>query len=355
MVDVNKTIFDLAEGDAPLLTDLAFNGQDPLGVPVLRRTFWSTIRNLFMGTPSAAYDFSISLDGSTFSKQTLAQTQTLLTLLTPGGRLTLESGVPVSTTDQVDKTTLYYTPHIHNRVPIYNGTIWESLVFAELSLDISAYTASKPYDIWIYNNAGTATLDSTVWTNATTRATALVYQDGRLVKSGATTRLYLGTIYMDAASKCQDTVSLRYVWNYYNRKIKSLFCTETTDNWTYTTATWRATNNNTTNGVGRVSAVIGVAEDISKFISQYIVNNTTGAYASGGIGINSTSVNSAQLCGSEAVTSRPSSQGLYSGILPVGLNYIQRLEISSASGTTYWYGDNNLAYWATGMLGEILA
>ena len=91
----------------------------------------------------------------------------------PQGRLTLESGVPVSTTDQADKVTLYYTPYVGNKISLYDGvSAWSTVTFAELSLDISAYTASKPYDIWIYNNAGTATLDSTVWTNATTRATA---------------------------------------------------------------------------------------------------------------------------------------------------------------------------------------
>ena len=145
------------------------------------------------------------------------------------GRLTLETGVPVSTTDQANKTTLYFTPYAGNQVGLYDGSsAWTTLSFAELSLNITAFTASKPYDIWIYNNAGTAALDSTVWTSTTARATALALQDGVLVKSGATTRRYLGTIYMDSASKCQDTFKLRYVWNYYNRVTKPMYSLEAT-------------------------------------------------------------------------------------------------------------------------------
>src|SRR5690606_1450792 len=39
----------------------------------------------------------------------------------PQGRLTLASGVPVMTTTQSAKSTLYYAPYKGNRIPIYNG------------------------------------------------------------------------------------------------------------------------------------------------------------------------------------------------------------------------------------------
>jgi len=263
---------------------------------------------------------------------------------TPPGRLTLESGVPVSTTDQADKTTLYYTPYVGNQIMLYSGSAWETKTFAELSLNISAYTASKPYDIWIYNNAGTVTLDSTVWTNATTRATALAYQDGRLVKSGATTRLYLGTIYMDAASKCQDKTSERFVWNYYNRKQRSLLATDSTSSWTYETNTLRPANNSTIDGVSRFSVIIGLSED------AIVVMNTSGGYSAQAgafgeaqIGIDSTSVGSAQsaLGGGQAGALDASWPlfAYYTGLLSAGYHYIQRLERAIAEGGTYtWSG-----------------
>ena len=44
---MTKTIFELTEGSAPLLTDYALNGEDPAGNHVLRRTTWQSILNLF--------------------------------------------------------------------------------------------------------------------------------------------------------------------------------------------------------------------------------------------------------------------------------------------------------------------
>lgn len=204
----------------------------------------------------------------------------------PGGRLTLETGVPVSTTDQVDKVTLYYTPYIHNVVQLYNGTEWLALTFTELSLDISAFTASKPYDIWIYNNSGTATLDSTVWTDATTRATALAYQDGRLVKSGDATRLYLGTIYMDAASKCQDKLLARFVSNFYNRVARPMFKNDATSH-TYNSTDGRAWNNSTAN---KVEYVAGFGHQITVIISGALKAGADAANAYFGAALDSFTV-----------------------------------------------------------------
>lgn len=199
------------------------------------------------------------------------------------GRLTLETGVPVSTTDQANKTTLYFTPYAGNQVGLYDGSsAWTTLSFAELSLNITAFTASKPYDIWIYNNAGTAALDSTVWTSTTARATALALQDGVLVKSGATTRRYLGTIYMDSASKCQDTFKLRYVWNYYNRVTKPMYSLEATASWSYTTTAWRYQNNSSSN---RLEMIVGVSESpIKIFFYETAYNSSSVLSAWGGIG-----------------------------------------------------------------------
>lgn len=74
----DKELFDLAQGNAPALTDMTLTGEDPSGVPVLRRVTWQTIRNLFMGTPTADGDFSVGNSAGTYSKKTLAETKTLL-------------------------------------------------------------------------------------------------------------------------------------------------------------------------------------------------------------------------------------------------------------------------------------
>lgn len=274
------------------------------------------------------------------------------------GRLTLESGVAVSITDQTDKTALYFTPYKGDQIGLYDGSsAWETLTFAELSLDISAYTASKPYDIWIYNNAGTAVLDSTVWTNATARATALALQDGVYVKAGTTTHRYLGTIYMDDASKCQDSVKTRYVWNYYNRVPKKIKAIDTTGSWTYTTETWRPANNNTTNGIGRVSFVIGVQEVLVKADSwMQAVNTDANIPFMTSIALDVTnSYTGTDLF--ERVYGAAGAKFLlpanFSNYVSVGFHFLQRMEISAASGTTTWYGKST-GDMQTGLLGELL-
>jgi hypothetical protein len=180
---------------------------------------------------------------------------------TVNGRLTLESGEPVSTTDQTAKTTLYFTPYKGNQIALYNGTAWGIHSFSELSLSLSGYTADTNYDIFVYDNSGTLTLESTAWTDGTTRATALDTQNGVYVKSGATTRRYLGTIRTTATTgQCEDSEDRRFVFNYYNqtrRKIQSTIGSPT-GNHTYTTATWRSYYNSTTVGTTRNEFVIGI-------------------------------------------------------------------------------------------------
>lgn len=135
----------------------------------------------------------------------------------PGGRLTLTSGVSVTTADVVGASTLFYTPHVGNAIPLFNGTTWELLTFTERSLGLSGLISSRPYDVFAFNSGGTVTLELTAWTNDTTRATALAYQDGVLVRSGAATRRHLGTIYTTGTNTTEDSFLNRYVVNRYNR------------------------------------------------------------------------------------------------------------------------------------------
>ena len=204
------------------------------------------------------------------------------------GRLTLETGVPISTSDQADKVTLYFTPYMGDLIYIYDGTSWVLHSFTELSLDISGFTASKPYDIFIYDNAGTLTLEGLVWTNATTRATALTTQNGVYVLTDATNKRYLGTIYMDAASKCQDTENKRYLWNYYNRKDRKAKKTCGGSGHTYNTASWRYFNNDAANSL---SFICGLKEDMLSFQVGGRINPSGGTYGYAGIGIDGTNQN----------------------------------------------------------------
>lgn len=60
------------------------------------------------------------------------------------GRLTLLSGTPVPTTDQLAKTTIYFAPFRGNRIALYDGSSsWNLRTFAELSVAVPATTNKK--------------------------------------------------------------------------------------------------------------------------------------------------------------------------------------------------------------------
>jgi hypothetical protein len=158
--------------------------------------------------------------------------------------------------DVTSSATVFFTPHIGSRIALYVENYgWRNYAFDELSLDISGVAASKNLDVFIYDNAGTLTLSMEEWSNDTLRATALVRQDGVLVKSGAPSYRYLGTCRTFNTGVCRDIEASRFLWNYYNRVEKNLLVKDPTDSWTYATAdTWHPMNNSTNN---RVSVVIG--------------------------------------------------------------------------------------------------
>lgn len=176
------------------------------------------------------------------------------------GRLTLATATPVTVTDQTAKTTVYFTPYKGAKIALYDGaSAWSVISFAEASVGVPA-TTSTPFDVYAYNNSGTIALETTNWTNDTTRATALVLQDGVWVKTGATTRRYLGTCRTTTSSgQCEDSENKRFVWNYYNRVMRNIKTNNTTTSWTYATHAYREYNNGT--GQVRGQFVVGVNEE----------------------------------------------------------------------------------------------
>jgi len=174
-------------------------------------------------------------------------------------RLTLTSNTPVTTSDVTGATTIYCTPFNGNSIALFDGTNWNLRQSTQMSIALGTLTNAIGYDVFCYDNAGTPTLELAAWTNATTRATALVYQDGILVKSGATTRRYLGSFYTTSTTTTEDSAANRYLFNYYNRIEKPLLKLESATDWDYAATAFRQANNNTAN---KVSVFKGVDEDI---------------------------------------------------------------------------------------------
>lgn len=243
------------------------------------------------------------------------------------GRLTLESGVPVSSSDQLGKTTLYYTPYCGNVIDMSdNSGNWQSYKFSELSLPLAGLTANRNYDIFCYLNAGVPALEATAWINDATRTTSLILADGVLVRfTNYPTRRYLGTIRItDTTGQCEDSVLKRFVWNYYNR-IERMLQVLGTSGHTYTTTTARYWNNDS---AMKYEFVIGWQEDQ---LFATILNDMTCAATSSttqgciGLGINSTSALSAISFWANAIRQRSSNNTAY--IPALGYNYIALLEI----------------------------
>lgn len=202
-----------------------------------------------------------------------------------GFRLTLESGVPVSSSDQTAKTTLYATPYTSDRIGLYNGTNWSLRQSNEFSLALGTLTSGKNYDVFCYDNSGVPTLELLAWTNDSTRATALAYQNGVLSKSGALTRRYMGTIRTTSTTTTEDSESKRFVWNVSNQVARRASKTDSTSH-TYNSATWRQWNGAASH---QVECVLGQAQSV-RIEAQFQgdTNATSGLAPYFGIGVDTT-------------------------------------------------------------------
>jgi hypothetical protein len=175
------------------------------------------------------------------------------------------------------------------------------------------------------------------------RATNIALQDGLYVKTGDSTRRYLGTFRITAvAGQCEDSKANRFLWNYYNRVSRKMVVIETATSWGYSTAAWRATNGNNSN---RVNLVVGVSEDLVEGSVSGIAQTVSGNFLlfGVGVGLDSTTVDSSDIGGTGFANNTSGlSEGdgfnsqfsLYPGI---GFHYLQWIEYAGGDRDT-WYG-----------------
>ena len=162
--------------------------------------------------------FSVAGNG----KMTAAIASTLA-----GGRLTLETGVAVSSSDQTAKTTIYYTPYIHSLIGLYDTTnlIWTAHPFTERSLALGTLVSGKNYDVFAVLTSGAVAIEALVWTSDSARATALVAVDGVLCKTGDTSRRYVGTFRTTTTTTTEDSEAKRFVYNANNKVPRAMLGT----------------------------------------------------------------------------------------------------------------------------------
>lgn len=262
------------------------------------------------------------------------------------GRLTLTSGAPISFSDA--GSTIYYTPYNGDLISLYDNVMWKPYRFTELSKAIGTLTNGKNYDVFIDAIAGSPVLSlGSAWTNNTTRADALTILNGIYVLNSDNRYRYLGTFRTNSTTTTINSNAHRFVWNMYNRVIGELSAQDGTDSWTYTTASWRQAENSSNN---QVDYICGFAENIVSAQVLVMVGNVSVANVAVGIGVDSITSNSAQLYGSNAPGVAQEASCFYYGNPGIGYHYLAWLEISSATGTTTWYGDNGIGFWNHGLL-----
>lgn len=301
----------------------------------------------------------------------------------PEGRLTLQSGVPAG--GGVAATTIYYTPTVGRRVPIYDGAIWTLALFSELALALDSdsghtgyHAGNTNFDVFVVNDGGTIRLvTGPAWSSATDRGTGpgtteLELFEGLLVNkqtitgrfgsgSGDTVSVaarratYLGTACTVAAGQVDDSSSKRFLWNAYNRVSRQMRALDSTDSWTYSTGSWRQARASSAN---QLDFVIGWHTDAVEATVQGVAQNSTSTLRQVAVGIGVDSV-AAPVAGSQMIAldgaGAGNAYGLprahYVGYAGIGRHYLAWLEIGAGSDTQTWYGDNGSSVVQTGIVG----
>lgn len=318
-------------------------------------TVGRTVTNLFTFSRSTSAPFAVNSGAAKVTNLNADQVDgyeaiTLLDIGNCQGRLSLTSGTPVTTADVTAATSVFFEPYRGYQCAVYDGSAtWLGRTFTELSVSIAGFAANSNFDVWLYDSSGTLTLETLVWSSDTARATALTTQNGVLVKSGATTRRYLGTFRTTGTvGQTEDSLAKRFVWNYNNRVTRGLRVMDPTDTWNYTINTWRQADAAVVSTQNQLAFVCGFGECYVKSgIRAYASNATTTQVVNIAVGVDSTTAPTSgnigldgRLTASSAITPMSTTYEAYSA---VGYHFWAWLEIdTTATGTTTWYGDNSL-------------
>lgn len=282
----------------------------------------------------------------------------------PGGRLSLTSGVPVTTSD-VLSATIYYVPYLHDTLQLWDSQssqwVTRRITTQSVALTSVAHPVSKGYDIFAYlATSGEMALETgPVWTGDTIRATDVLYTDGRVTKSGDKTRLLLGSIYTNAAGFTQDsggaigTSPTRYLANAYNKVPRSMFVGEGTDSWSYIGA-FRQAN---ASAVNQLNYMVSLPYEPVEADVQVLYSGDTSAALAVGIAHDSTTTSAADMAGTYATTGvQPAAVRASARFYPgVGRHYLAWVERAAGAGTMGWYGDAGTALVRSGLRGVVWA
>jgi hypothetical protein len=195
-------------------------------------------------------------------------------------------------------STVYLVPHSGYRISLSNnGLDWYPVTpSSNPSVAVTGQTAGIPCDVFaVFGSLTGVTLALLPWTNATTRATALVQTNGVWVKSGVPTQRYVGTILPDSATTFSHVSAasgaanpICGIWNQANRIRGAFTWSAAFDTWTIPSAnTWQQIN---AQASAKVQYVQGQSLDVVRADHIGGVIATPGGIATLGIGVDSLTV-----------------------------------------------------------------
>lgn len=286
----------------------------------------------------------------------------------PGGRLTLTSGVPVTTADVTGAATLFYTEHEHAFLPLFDGRRFAptelpyrtGTTSRELALSLAGVSSGSLYDVFAKIDSGRARLFlGPTWSSTTARAAAIARLLGRWTLAADPRALYLGTVYGSGAGTVDDAHGSRFVWNACNRVRRGSATKETTDSWATsgTNSTWAAVNGGA--AVWKHSYVLGLDECLLEAIATVVMAPAAGPiYPSLAVALDGTTPDRSQSNFAYYADGSSSPVTAFFSAYPgIGLHYAQAVETTSTVGAASSYGDNgggapllqsNMASWASG-------
>lgn len=404
-------------GNAITVTDSAFSGQDgttiqflalsantgPTTLQVSGGTAYAIVNDTSTGPaalsggeigPGNAVMVTFDATNAEFHIVNPAATSsggggTTSSLTPPQGYLNLvgqATGDVIQTGDVSGATTIFYSPYVGNTIPIWNGTLFKSLIFSELTTTLTAAGSASNaiQDNCVFSNNGVPTLvTGPSWTTVTAGAgnrgtgagtAQLTRLQGIWVNAvsiigynglssytiPANQCTYVGSISIDASAGQVSAFSTYGqsrkwgVWNAYNRQAIVMQAGDPNSSWSYSTGAIRPSNGNTANSI---TTFTGLPEEqiVMSMVQVVQASSTLGATATAnwqlGIGWNSTSAFSGTggkagllvaVTGSQ-FTTQSTSPVQYNPVRGIGINVATSLEtavtINSASIT--WFGTVN--------------
>jgi hypothetical protein len=285
-----------------------------------------------------------------YSQNSLGEETPVNTLGIPaGGRLTLESNVPLSVSDQAAATTLYYVQYgTSNQLLIPNGSaalIPVSFLNADISVSLTSIVAGTVYDVYVYlNSSGTFSTVLSDWPTATARGTGSslnarekvrgVYTNSNTNGSmGSKKGLLLGTIAPTVNGQLNDTAAKLEVYNLYNRVYRRLKIADATSHAVNTSSAWRVWRNVAANQIAFVVGETGESAVIH--MGGQLVTGASG-FAAFDAGINATTSPQNETVWSVNAVNSANMRLTGSGSMllsTLGSNFIAAIQQSSASET----------------------